>query len=111
MTTSCCKQVPIDLAAYEAARASEPEFYRAGDSMLYGVRCCMCCMCTLCLPVSEVCECWLSDRSVRTASMCSMHAARGMGSAACRLWVAGVSDGAGTFQHMVHFELATCTPC
>ena len=31
-------QVPVDLAAYEAAKASEPEFYRAGDSMLYGVR-------------------------------------------------------------------------
>jgi len=30
--------VPVDLAAYEAAKATQPEFYRAGDSMLYGVR-------------------------------------------------------------------------
>lgn len=30
--------MPVDLAAYEAAKATQPEFYRAGDSMLYGVR-------------------------------------------------------------------------
>ncbi|KAK9839477.1 hypothetical protein WJX81_004402 [Elliptochloris bilobata] len=30
-------KVPVDLKAYEAAKAREPEFYRAGDSMLYGV--------------------------------------------------------------------------
>ncbi len=31
-------KVPVDLEAYQAAKAREPEFYRAGDSMLYGVR-------------------------------------------------------------------------
>lgn len=73
---SCRGQVPVDLAAYEAAKASEPEFYRAGDSMLYGVRCSHePCLFSLFACIGDARCARLSIRGACTATMRTLHMA------------------------------------
>ena len=108
-------QVPVDLAAYEAAKASEPEFYRAGDSMLYGVR-----SYSLSCLLAGAWRAQLSISGAECATMCTLPMACPLLPVLCVVvasswWCAHLSTHAlrsgVRFMGLSHAHHVVCSPC